>query len=245
MFASLLNRHATALSEASTLLPARNLLKDLPRGDGHAVMTLPGFMATDRSMKTMRGFLRNWGYAARRWRMGRNLGLSRERDVEALLDDRLHRTYEKSGGKVSLIGWSLGGLFARELARRNPDLVRSVIMLGSPIGCPKATNAWRLFQIMSGIDVDDREIRRRVASLREPVDGVPMTAVYSRTDAIVSSKIARLPPGRQVENIGVTASHLGMGFNPAVLFLIADRLRQDARDWKRFEISGIRSLFFH
>ena len=72
-----------------------------------------------------------------------------------------------------------------------------------------------------------------------------MTAVYSLTDAVVSSEIARLPPGEQVENVGVPASHLGMGFNPAILYLIADRLRQEEGAWQPFKISGIRSLYFH
>ena len=234
-----------ALSEASSLIPARSLLRKLPEGDGHAVMTLPGFLASGRSMRTVRNYLRHWGYDARCWKLGRNLGLSLERDLEKLLDYRLHKLHERSGQKVSLIGWSLGGLFARELARRNPELVRSVILLGSPIGSPKATNAWRLYQMVSGQRVDDDTIRRRVAGLRDPVDGVPMTAIYSWSDAVVSSDIARLPPGETVENVGVTASHFGMGFNPAVLYVIADRLRQPAGDWRPFQISGLRSLFYH
>ena len=118
-------------------------------------------------------------------------------------------------------------------------------MLGSPIGTPKATNAWRLFEAISDRDVDEESIIERVQSLRDPVDGVPMTAVYSLTDAVVSSDIARLPPGERVENVGVPASHLGMGFNPAILYLIADRLRQPEDDWRPFEISGFRNLYFH
>lgn len=234
-----------ALSEATTLIPASRLLQSLPVGDGHTVMTLPGFLASGRSMRTMRNYLRNWDYNARSWKCGRNLGLPREHDLEELLDERLKKLYKKSGRPVSLVGWSLGGLFARELARRYPELVRCVIMLGSPIGSPKATNAWRLFEAINAIDVDDDAILKRVEKLREPIDGVPMTAVYSLTDAVVSSDIARLPPGEGIENIGVTASHLGMGFNPAILYLIADRLRQPEGRWRPFEISGLRSLFFH
>lgn len=234
-----------ALSEASTLIPAHRLLQGLPEGDGHAVMTLPGFLASGRSMRPMRNYLRKWRYDARSWKLGRNLGLPKEDDIETRLDARLDKMYRKTGRPVSLIGWSLGGLFARELARRNPEKVRSVIMLGSPIGTPKATNAWRLFEAISDRDVDEQSIIERVERLRDPVDGVPMTAVYSLTDAVVSSDIARLPPGERVENVGVPASHLGMGFNPAILYLIADRLRQPEDDWRPFEISGFRNLFFH
>lgn len=162
------------------------------------------------------------------------------------MDDRLREVFEKSGEKVSLIGWSLGGLLAREVARRNPDFVRSVIMLGSPIGNPKSTKVWRLYESVSGQKIDEESIRRRIASLRDPVEGIPMTAIYSRTDAIVSARIAQLPPGPDVENIGVTASHLGMGFNPAVLYVIADRLKeQHSDDWQKFEIHGLRNLFYH
>lgn len=234
-----------ALSEAGALIPAKRLLQGLPSGDGHTVMTLPGFLASGRSMRTMRRYLSNWQYDARSWKCGRNLGLPKERDIEQQLDRRLRKLYRKTGRPVSLVGWSLGGLFARELARRHPHRVRCVIMLGSPIGTPKATNAWRLFEAISELSVEDEAILERIDRLREPIDGVPMTAVYSLTDAIVSSDIARLPPGEGVENIGVPASHLGMGFNPAILYLIADRLRQPEGRWRPFEISGLRNLFFH
>lgn len=234
-----------ALSEAATLIPARSTLNKLPKGDGHPVITLPGFLASGRSMRTVRKYLRVWGYDAQCWNLGRNLGLSSERDLESMLDDRLRESFEHSGEKVSLIGWSLGGLFARELARRNPDIVRSVILLGSPIGDPKATNVWRLYESVSGQSIDQEAIRDRVATLREPIDGIPMTAIYSLSDAVVSARIAQLPPGPMVENIGVTASHVGMGFNPAILYVIADRLRQHQEDWKEFEINGLRNVFFH
>lgn len=234
-----------ALSEATGLLPARTLLRNLPRGDGHAVMTLPGFLASDRSMRVVRSYLETWGYRAYPWELGRNLGPSRHRDIEHLLDTRLQQISDDSGGKVSLVGWSLGGLLARELARRRPHLVRGVITLGSPIGDPRATNAWRLFEVVSGISVDESLIRERIMQLRKPLRGIPMTAIYSRSDAVVSADIARIPPGKLVESIGIIASHFGMGYNPAVLFAIADRLRQPVGDWRPFEISGLRNLFYH
>lgn len=234
-----------ALTEASTLIPAGAMLKRLPQGDGHAVMTLPGFLASGRSMQVMRNYLAEWGYDAHCWDLGRNLGLSHKYDIEALLDDRLREIHESSGDKVSLVGWSLGGLLARELARRNPEHVRAVITLGSPIGDPKATNSWRLYEYLSDVCVDDTAIRRRIATLRDPIDGVPMTALYSKSDAIVAADIAKLPPGPLVENVGVRASHIGMGFNPAILYLIADRLRHRPRNWKRFKLDGLRRFFFH
>jgi pimeloyl-ACP methyl ester carboxylesterase len=234
-----------AITEASSLLPVCSLLKNLPDGDGHTVMALPGFLASDRSTRVLRRYIAEWGYDARRGGQGRNLGLSRQMDIERLLDERLRNLVDCSGDKVSLVGWSLGGLFAIEMARRNPQYVRSVIALGSPIGNPRATNAWWLHQALSGIDIDDDAIRKRVSTLRDPLPDVPVTAIYSNSDAIVSADIARLPPGDNVENIGVRTSHLGMGFNPVVLFAIADRLRQPLDNWSPFDISRARRLFYH
>jgi pimeloyl-ACP methyl ester carboxylesterase len=234
-----------ALTEATALIPTRSFLKKLGAGDGHPVMTLPGFLATDRSTRVLRQFFHDWGYASHAWEQGRNLGLSRGQDLEQVLDARLDRLYSQSGMKVSLVGWSLGGLFAREMARRNPDKVRLVITLGSPHGNPRATNVWRLYEFLSGTSIDEEGIQQRVRALRDPLDNVPVTAIYSHTDAIVSSHIARLPEGRLVENIGINTSHLGMGFNPAVLYAIADRLRQPEGFWTPFEIRGLRNLFFH
>ena len=234
-----------ALSEATALIPSRPFLENLPSGDGHTVMTLPGFLATDRSMSVMRDYLSRWGYDARRWQMGRNFGLNRQRAIEKLLDRRLKKLFEESGGKVSLVGWSLGGLYAREMARRNPQFVRNVITLGAPIGEPKATTIWRLYEYVSGQSLSDREVRKRIDSLRNPIPNVPVTAIYSKSDAIVSWEIAKIPPGKKVENIGINTSHLGMGFNPAVYFVLADRLRQEEGDWTPFEIAGIRKLFYH
>jgi pimeloyl-ACP methyl ester carboxylesterase len=233
------------LSEVSALIPARSFLQNLAPGDGHAVMTLPGFMATDRSTQVLRRYLRCWGYAAGPWNLGRNYGVLADGDMEKVLDQRLADLYETSGGKVSLLGWSLGGLLGREMARRQPGLVRSVITLGSPLGDPRATNAWRLFELVSGRRIDDEEIGSRVNILRNPVPEVPTTAIYSKTDGVVAWQIACLPPGDLVENIGVTTSHLGMGYNPAVLYAIADRLRQQPGQWRPFAASGVGRLFYH
>jgi pimeloyl-ACP methyl ester carboxylesterase len=184
-----------ALTEASALIPARSFLKSLGPGDGHTVMTLPGFLATDRSTRVLRQYFLDWGYDAHPWEQGRNLGLSLDRDVEQSLDVRLDQLYRQSGRKVSLIGWSLGGLFAREMARRNPDKVRIVVTLGSPIGNPRATNSWRLYEFLSGISIDDASIQNRVRALREPVKNVPITAIYSRTSC--STRRRRVRRARQ------------------------------------------------
>jgi len=234
-----------ALTEAGALWPSGRFLRNLEPGDGHAVMTLPGFMASDSSTRTLRRYLRSWGYDAHRWDLGRNFGVQHGERLDDALDERLHTLYQQSGRKVSLVGWSLGGLLALETARRNPSVVRSVISLGSPLGDPKATNLWKLYELLSGQQVTSDEVLNRIKQLRQPIDGVPVTAIYSRSDAVVSWKIAQLPACEMVESIGVDASHLGMGFNPAVLYAIADRLRQVEGDWMPFDNSGVRRFFYH
>lgn len=234
-----------ALSEASMLVPSHPVLSRLPRGDGHAVMTLPGFLASDRSTGVLRDYLRRWNYAPQGWGLGRNLGLAADRDIEGMLDRRLEALYRKSGGKVSLVGWSLGGLFARELARRHPGRVRQIVTLGSPIGGnPRATNAWRLYRYLTGTGPDDPNVRLRLREVRRPVPGVPSTAIYSRTDSIVSWRIAREAESELTQNIEVKGSHIGLGFNPAVLYVIADRLSQRRDAWRPFEIDRLRRVFY-
>ncbi|WP_156762787.1 lipase family alpha/beta hydrolase [Woeseia oceani] len=233
-----------ALTEASALWPSGRFLRNLEPGDGHAVMTLPGFMASDNSTRTLRRYLRSWGYGAHPWDLGRNFGVRNGEHLDDALDERLLKLYQQSGRKVSLVGWSLGGLLALEAARRNSSIVRSVISLGSPLGDPKATNLWRLYELLTGQQVTSDEVRERILQLRQPIADVPVTAIYSRSDAVVSWKIAQLPDCDMVESIGVDASHLGMGFNPAVLYAIADRLRQVEADWLPFDNSGVRRFFF-
>ncbi len=221
-----------AFAEASMLLGSHWLLTRLPKGDGHPVLTLPGFLATDSSTAVLRMYLRSWGYDAHSWSLGRNLGLRRDVDIEAKLLDRVAAIRHKTGRRVTLLGWSLGGVFAREAARACPDLVRGVITLGSPLGDPKATAIWRLYEAISETEITDPDVAQRVAQLRDPIPGVPVSAIYSDSDSIVSADISCLPVDEGVESIRVFSSHFGMGLNPLVLAVIADRLGQGP--WPRW-----------
>src|SRR4030081_1144826 len=147
-----------AFSELGAFLGALPLLGLTPKGDGHPVLVLPGLVASDSSTRPLRSFLNNRGYAVSGWRQGRNLGL---RDgVQHAMVDLVQELNETHGRKVSLVGWSLGGLYARQLAKMMPDRVRSVITLGSPFaGHPKATNAWRVYEIASGRRADQVDPR--------------------------------------------------------------------------------------
>jgi len=211
------------------------LLMRAPKGDGHPVLTLPGFLASDLSMAPMRRYLKELGYDAHAWNMGRNIGgISRMRTA---LRERLAGIHESSGRKVSLVGWSLGGVYARDLALQAPQLVRYVVTLGSPFANDvRATNATRLYEALSGEAVDhDPE-------LREAISGdlpVPTTSIYSRADGVVNWRTCLLRPSNAAENIEVyLASHVGLGVNPAALWAVADRLAQPEGQFRQFDRSG-------
>src|SRR5271166_2379709 len=147
-----------AIHELGAFLGALPLLSLAPKGDGHPVLVLPGLVASDTSTRPLRGFLRNRGYAVSGWRQGRNLGL--REGVQRAMVDLVREMSDSHGCKISLVGWSLGGLYARQLAKMMPDRVRSVITLGSPFaGHPKATNAWRVYEMASGQRADQTDPR--------------------------------------------------------------------------------------
>ena len=219
-----------------TLYP---LLRTAPAGDGHPVLVLPGLAASDLSTRPLRTFLKDHGYYAHGWTLGPNHGP--RPGAEAKMQERLAALHARHGRKVSVIGWSLGGVFAREMARRAPEHVRCVITLGSPFaGEPRASNAWQLYERVSERKVDDWENRER---MRTPPP-VPSTAIYSRSDGIVAWQGCLEQPGPTSENIEVDGSHCGLGHNPAVLYAIADRLSQPEDAWRPFERDGIKSLIF-
>ena len=231
----LLLAEARGLFEFNASLLLSPLLMRAPRGDGHPVLALPGFLASDLSMAPMRRYLGELGYEPHAWRMGRNLGgLARMRDA---LRARLVEIHAASGRKVSLVGWSLGGVYARDLALHAPDMVRSVITLGSPFANDvRATNATALYEALSGERVED------FAEQRAAIAGdlkVPATSIYSRTDGVVNWRTCLLHASDRAENIEVhLASHVGLGVNPAALWAVADRLAQPEGEFWPFDRAG-------
>jgi pimeloyl-ACP methyl ester carboxylesterase len=224
-----------ALFEFNSSLLLSPLLLQAPRGDGHPVLTLPGFLASDLSMAPMRRYLKELGYDPHAWRMGRNFGgvYGKRKALRELLTG----IHEATGRKVSIVGWSLGGVYARDLALQVPDMVRSVITLGSPFANDiRATNATKLYELLSGEGVDD------IPGLREAIAGdmpVPASSIYSRTDGIVNWRTSLVRPSATAENIEVhLASHIGLGFNPAALWAVADRLAQGEGAFRHFDRSG-------
>ncbi|MES2323658.1 MAG: alpha/beta hydrolase [Pseudomonadota bacterium] len=228
--------------ELGIALAAYPFMRAAPKGDGHPVLVFPGLAAGDVTTVVIRRFLSDLGYSAHAWEQGLNFG-PRPGVLEACVEKILELRKEH-GRTVSLVGWSLGGVYARELAKMMPDDVRLVISLGSPFtGNPKATNAWRVYQLVSGEKEIDAE---RFAALRE-TPKVPTTSIYSRTDGVVAWQCSVEQETASSENIEVHASHVGMGLNPTALYAIADRLSQHEGDWKRFDHeahSGIKKLLF-
>jgi pimeloyl-ACP methyl ester carboxylesterase len=224
--------------ELQAFFAAYPLLRCAPRGDGHPVLVLPGLAASDVSTRPLRTYLRAQGYAAHGWKQGPNHGP--RSGVEAAIDARLAELAQRYSRKVSLIGWSLGGVFAREAARRSSGLVRQVITLGSPFANePKASNAWRLYEALSGRRGDWPG--REAMKLPPPV---PSTAIYTQSDGIVAWQGCREQESATTENIEVEGSHSGLGYNPLALYAIADRLALPEGEWRPFDRSGLRGLLY-
>ncbi|HEX4944357.1 MAG TPA: hypothetical protein VFV55_08385 [Usitatibacteraceae bacterium] len=217
----------------------RPLVEMAPKGDGHPVLLFPGLLASDRTTAPLRGFLKEQGYAPYGWELGTNRG-PREGVMETCRA-RLATIHKRHKRKVSLIGWSLGGIYAREFAKETPRAVRLVITLGTPFtGHPKATNAWRLYEKVTGHKIGSAELH---VPLRVPPPA-PTTSIFSRTDGIVAWQCSVGRPGPLHENIEVEASHLGLGFNPLAWYAIADRLAQPEGKWQPFDRGGLRSWLY-
>jgi pimeloyl-ACP methyl ester carboxylesterase len=230
-----------ALFESLTLRPAAPLLRRAPRGDGQPVLLLPGFTAGDGSTTVLRRYLRSQGFSPHPWLQGRNLGPGgglRERMSERV--NELHRRYQQ---RVSIVGWSLGGVYARELAKGLPECVRQVVTLGSPFAdVERASNASRLFDLLSPRERGPS--RSGLAEqLRQP-PGVPSSAIFTKTDGVVHWSTCVEPETDHTESIEVPGSHCGLGFNPLVLYAVADRLSQAEGRWRPFDYSGWRTLLY-
>ncbi len=213
-------REALGALELPRLLLRMPRLALGPRGVGGTVVVLPGYGAGDASTSILRSYLRLQGHRALGWGLGTNRG-----DVPALLpqvEARVVRVVRRAGGPVALVGWSLGGYLAREVARDRPDLVSRVVTLGSPVvGGPKYTAVAELYR-RQGVDLDAVEsaVEARYAKpLRTPI-----TAIYSRSDGVVSWRACIDERSPAVEHVEVETSHLGLGFSPEVYAIVAERL---------------------
>jgi hypothetical protein len=228
----LLSEPIRGLAGLAVLPLAAPWLAAAPRGDGHGVLVLPGLLASDTSTVPLRRFVRWLGYDVRGWDLGRNRGPTEA--VLAGLPRMLLAHARRTGRPVSLVGWSLGGVYARELARQHPGQVRQVITLGSPFALhdPRQSHAHGPYQRLSRLHAEGGRLPTREQRAR-PID-VPSTAVYSRLDGIVAWQACVEPETQLHQNIEVRCGHFGFGVDPATLWLIADRLAVPAGQRRPF-----------
>jgi pimeloyl-ACP methyl ester carboxylesterase len=233
-----------ALLEMAALPWALPLLARTPKGDGHPVLLLPGFMANEGTLVALKFFLQNRGYEVQAWGFGRNVGFT-SRHASAL-EQKIRYMHHKSGRKVSLVGWSLGGMFALHGALEATECVRSVITLGSPVSFdpegsqspPLVRALYRLVAHPMGTRAHVSQVRAK--ALRQPKSlPVPISCIYSLSDGVVPPQEATIEGNRALhENIRVPGSHVGLGFNPIVLWILADRLAQPEGRWRPFAPRG-------
>lgn len=203
-----------------------------PKGDMHPVMVIPGLGTGDKSTHYIRNFLDGIGYNSYSWGLGRNLGPKNGLDNLLIqLVDRVKQISELNGGQpVSIIGWSLGGIYAREIAKASPDLVRQVITMGTPFkGDTFSTNATFLYEMLSK---DKSHLNPEIAKRISIPPSVPFTSIYSKTDGVVHWSSSIETTGPFSENIEIPgASHLGLGHNPMSMYIVANRLAQKLETW--------------
>jgi pimeloyl-ACP methyl ester carboxylesterase len=233
-----------AVVEAALLPLALPMLAAAPRGDGHPVLLLPGFLADEKSLIALKLFLLRKGYDVRSWGLGRNVGFQ-SKYVKAL-PQKIRRLHYKTGRKVSLVGWSLGGIFALLGAHEATECVRTVITLGSPVsmdreGSQSPSIVKALYRLVAHpLGSAAHAMQPRAKDLREHKRlPLPTTCLYSLSDGVVPPQEATINGDPALhENIRVPGSHVGLGFNGLVLAIVADRLAQRENAWQPFKPSG-------
>ena len=243
-------RHSVAefgrvIAEIGSTAMLQPILNRLPSGDGHTIITIPGFMGADGSTSQLRRFLVKRGYNAIPWSKGRNAADKQPSSLDAFLEyresiedevaEQVRSEFERSGRKVTLIGWSLGGLYSVALAHRFPQWIRQVITLGTPFGDPRGTSLYNILGRVynNEVEVDEDALQRWVQhTYRGGELRVPVLTLYSESDGIVGVGIARCEGDpHYVTNIAVMASHVGFPFNPLVYGVIANHLVEPHERW--------------
>lgn len=226
--------HHTVLGAAALLVPIRpgavaTALRTAPRGDGHGVIVVPPFLAGDGHTAPLRRFLTGCGYAAQGWEQGINLGPTDA--ALAGLEALLAAAYRRSGRTVTLIGHSLGGVIARELAKQHPEQVRQLVLLASPIRLPTASRLEPLYHLLARWHRPDAV--GSIDAMNQPPP-LPVTALYTRSDGVVAWQSCRESEGPMRENIEVRGAHGTMVRNLAAWRIIADRLAQPEGAWQPY-----------
>ena len=222
-----------AFVEMGFYFPFKALKKFPQNGDGHPVLILPGFLASDASTVPLRNFVHELGYTVYGWGEGRNY--ANEEYLE-LLFEKVESLYKKHQEPISLVGWSLGGIYARQLAKGRPHMIRQVMTLGSPFkGVTRANNAKWMYDLLTRGEGTAKIDPELIEDIPHPAP-VPTTAVYSKQDGIVPWQLCMEQEESFIhQNIQVHGSHFGLGVNPAVFMIIADRLQYHEENWTSFK----------
>ncbi|MFN3618806.1 MAG: esterase/lipase family protein [Sphingorhabdus sp.] len=194
------------------------------KGDQRPVFVIPGFGTTDRSTVILRYYLQFLGYRVYAWELGRNLGAKTIGLHNERLLARLDEVYLEERQPVTLIGWSMGGIMARMIARVNPYKIREVISLGAPFtGDPYANTAWKIYERLSGHSLAHPVAQAQIKESKLPLP-VPACSIYSKSDGVVSWQTCLEPDTKLADNIAVRSAHCGFGFTAVVLRAVAERL---------------------
>ncbi len=233
----LLSEPIRAILELGITYPFNRVYHQEVRGDGHPVLILPGFLSSEKSTKNLRKFVASQGYDVYDWGLGRNMG---KLEYMEILLTRIDQIYQETGRPISLIGWSLGGVFARQLGKERPEIVRQIITMGSPFaGLSEPNNVSWIYSILNyGKKVKDVN-QTLLEDLPKPAP-VPTTAIYSKIDGFVPWKFCIERKEDDIhQNIEVLSSHIGMGGHLVVHAIIEDRLFRDKHNWVKFIPIGI------
>lgn len=235
-----------ALLEAGAAASFQPLLRSMARGDGHPVVVVPAFMTGDGGTALLRRYLKGSGFESYGWKQGRNTGI-RQAFLDGLQDHVRDISQRHGGVKVSLVGWSLGGVYARALANVEPELVRQVITLGSPFNVPTmdgiSGGVARLYEFLNPGGLTDPMLAE--AELWRETPPVPSTAIYSTSDGVADWHycVDEMPLG-ETENVKVPGSHMGLTHNASVMYAVAERLAQKEGQWRPFNSNPLRRFWY-
>ncbi len=198
-----------------------------PVGAPHPVLVIPGFISGDSATFTLRMFLRSLGHRPHGWGLGLNVGAAHH--VAEGIDRALTELYEEYRTPIDIVGWSAGGIIGRVLASHRTEMVRQVISMGTPIRM--TTNQTNLAAVNEAFG---RFFVKTPSKIDVDAVPVPSTAIWTRSDGVVPGELCRQTPGPRAESIEVRGSHVGLVSNPAVFYVIADRLAQHDDEWAPF-----------
>jgi hypothetical protein len=203
-------------------------------GDGHPVVVYPGLAGGALTTAHLRNYLKECGFTVYDWEFGVNTGPHGPFDIWlGGLVERVRELHERHGRKVSMVGWSLGGVYAREVAKCVPHAVRQVVTLGTPFGSLNGANhAGTIYKLLGG---DTSQLTPQMQARLRTRPPVPTTSIFSKADGVVCWRGCLEQRAADVENVEVNASHLGMGTHPEVLRIVADRLAQPEGRWRHYQ----------